>query len=206
MKKIFILLIIIQSTLCIADEKNSIGETIITKQGHQITMSNPAERHINVVNTKICKTTYNVSVPLLLNGNNIFRFDGEKTDTMIDFITIYAWVNELKKIESNINTAIENEKQTLAPGTYDFKAINIVISELGEIVYFQSQGVARHKNEVRQHVAPKALEISEETYNTLNEKITAAIYTTKFSPLVINGKATPYLNSYHYSFTVKEDN
>ncbi|MBS1773023.1 MAG: hypothetical protein JST82_09180 [Bacteroidetes bacterium] len=204
MKLFFAISLAFTSLSCIASTVDT-GQVITTPNGDVIVMSKPKTKLAKVITPEICKeetVTIDKPRPVLLNGKEIYFYKDHPNDEITDIKSIELWTTEYKKFQDLLKVAIKAEMKLLPEGFYECRINNMVVSEAGKIVYFETNGISRLKPGKSMHRNEGYLDIPLEIRNTADEKLTNAIGDMHYTPFIFHEKATPYLGSYTFSFEV----
>lgn len=184
------------------NEYERYGETIITQRGDEITFSKPKEREVVVGKSKIKRSvTTEPPVPILLNGKRIYNLmDYPDKDRTKDSTLFNIGSREYTIFREMIELAIAGEMSNLLKGDYICMVTNLVVNDKGYIAYYETEGLQKHLFSGNPFNKPRTQPINPTSAYIINHIIDKQAGKMRFTPLLIDGKATPYLTSFTFHF------
>lgn len=177
-------------------------QEIITNGGDTIIMKQPTTRKLKV-NGNEKEVVTQAPRPLLLNGTYIYYYKDDTSgfrpsDEFYDSAAL-AW----SKINNTLLHATALTCKQLPDGIYKMDISNVVVDESGSIVYYEVGILKKYvdgNNIVSQYSEADVPEIPASIIRDIVEK---TLRGTKYVPLTLNNKFTPYIFTLTFHFNQK---
>lgn len=101
-----------------------------------------------------------------------------------------------------IDKASEPYKKGLGKGDYVIHLKNMVISEQGKVVYYETEGLQRYDEKYNYLTNPICFRVEGKPSENINMITISFIPQMQFTPLILDGKKMAYLSNFSYYFSI----